>query len=206
MSETTAHASEHPGAAALNDPVFLGDLRRQMLRFATLQLSDPHHAEDAVQEALIGALHNSRSFAGRAACKSWVFAILRHKIADILRERQRSPETSALQEAELPDETHEFFDDAGHWTEAASPAHWSDPTHALREAQFWAVFEACLDHLPTQQARLFMMREFVELESNEICHVTNVTLSNLNVTLHRARLRLRRCLEHRWFGAEARPC
>jgi RNA polymerase sigma-70 factor, ECF subfamily len=51
-----------------------------------------------------------------------------------------------------------------------------------------------------------MMREFVELDSSEICRVTSVKLSNLNVTLHRARLRLRRCLEHRWFGAEARPC
>lgn len=37
--------------APLQDPVFLQDLRRQMLRFATLQLSDPHLAEDAVQEA-----------------------------------------------------------------------------------------------------------------------------------------------------------
>jgi RNA polymerase sigma-70 factor (TIGR02943 family) len=198
---------ESAGRSALTDPVFLAGLRRQMLRFATLQLSDPHGAEDAVQEALIAALANCSNFAGRAAYKSWVFAILRHKIADALRERQRSAVPATLQEAgSLDDETHEFFNDAGHWTEAAGPAHWGDPTRALREVQFWNVFEACLEDLPTQQARLFMMREFVELDSSEICRVTSVTLSNLNVTLHRARLRLRRCLEHRWFGAQARQC
>ena len=55
-------------------PQFVADLRRRMLRFATLQLADPHLAEDAVQEAFVGALRGSRSFAGRAAYRSWVFA------------------------------------------------------------------------------------------------------------------------------------
>lgn len=40
----------------LTDTAFLNDLRRQMVKFATLQLSNSHLAEDAVQEALIGAL------------------------------------------------------------------------------------------------------------------------------------------------------
>jgi RNA polymerase sigma-70 factor (TIGR02943 family) len=190
---------------ALADPAFTAELRRQMLRFATLQLSDPHLAEDAVQEALIGALRNSANFGGRAAYKSWVFAILRHKIADVLRERQRSPAGNGQDRIEEDGhETREFFDDSGHWTPAARPAPWGDPTDALREAQFWVVFEACLDNLPGQQARLFMMREFVELESSEICAAAGITLSNLNVSLHRARLKLRRCLEHRWFAEDDR--
>lgn len=54
-------------AAILSDTAFLNDLRRQMIKFATLQLSNSHAAEDAVQEALMGALKNAKSFAGRAA-------------------------------------------------------------------------------------------------------------------------------------------
>lgn len=61
---------------SLFDDAFLEQIRRQMLKFATLQLSDAHLAEDVVQEALVGALKNARSFGGRAALKSWVFAIL----------------------------------------------------------------------------------------------------------------------------------
>jgi len=76
-------------ASLLADTEFLESLRRQMLKFATLQLSDAHLAEDAVQEALIGALKNAKSFGGRAALKTWVFAILKNKIADVLRQKQR---------------------------------------------------------------------------------------------------------------------
>jgi DNA-directed RNA polymerase specialized sigma24 family protein len=69
----------------------------------------------------------------------------------------------------------------------------------MQDKQFWRVFEACLANLPGQQARLFMMREFIELESHEVYAATGITVSNLNVTLYRARLRLRECLESRWF-------
>jgi len=198
-------ASSSAAPDALNDPQFVADLRLRMLRFATLQLSDPHLAEDAVQEAFIGALRGSRSFAGRAAYRSWVFGILRHKIADQLRARTRYA-AAPVNEAE-PDPTPDaFFEPDGHWTEDAAPADWGDPQAALRDDQFWRVFEACLDHLPGQQARVFMMREFVELESPEICSAVGISTSNLNVSLHRARLRLRGCLEQHWFGeGVARP-
>jgi RNA polymerase sigma-70 factor (ECF subfamily) len=192
-------------ANPLHDPQFVEDLRRRMVRFATLQLSDPGFAEDAVQEALIGALRGSRSFAGRAAYRTWVFGILRHKIADQLRAQTRyaaapveNPEPEPMPEG--------IFEPDGHWVKEAAPADWGDPHASLQDDQFWRVFEACLDHLPGQQARLFMMREFVELESPEICRAVGITTSNLNVSLHRARLRLRGCLEQHWFGEEgARP-
>jgi RNA polymerase sigma-70 factor (ECF subfamily) len=185
-------------ADALLDPGFVDDLRRRMLRFATLQLADPHLAEDAVQEAFVGALRGSRTFAGRAAYRSWVFAILRHKIADQLRAQMRY--ASAPADDRDPDPMPDgLFDDDGHWTDEAAPADWGDPQAALQDAQFWRVFESCLDHLPPQQARVFMMREFVELDSPEVCSAVGISTSNLNVSLHRARLRLRSCLEQHWF-------
>lgn len=193
------------GASALQDPAFVNDLRRRMLRFATLQLSDAALAEDAVQEAFIGALRGADKFAGRAAYRSWVFAILRHKIADQLRAQVRYASQPAADEPEPDPVADGMFEADGHWTAEAAPATWGDPHAALQDAQFWRVFEACLDHLPGQQARLFMMREFVELDSHEICAAAGVTTSNLNVSLHRARLRLRNCLEQDWFAPGAAP-
>ncbi len=76
---------------------------------------------------------------------------------------------------------------------------WGHPEHALQESQFWRVFEACLEYLPASQSRAFMMREFIELESSEICATLDITVSNLNVLLYRARMRLRECLENRWI-------
>ncbi|MCX7742397.1 RNA polymerase factor sigma-70 [Tepidimonas taiwanensis] len=184
---------------------FLDELRRQMLHFATLQLSDAHAAEDAVQEALIGAMQNAGSFAGRAAFKTWVFAILKNKIADELRRRQRSVNVGSLAFADEDDEDlHELFDRRGYWEADERPQHWADPEGALHDAQFWRVFDACLAHLPPKQARVFMMREFLELETPEICASVGLTVSNLHVMLHRARLRLRECLENHWFAGDPR--
>ena len=98
---------QHNSAAAGNllaDAAFLEDIRRQMIKFATLQLGDAHQAEDAVQEALIGALKNARSFGGRAALKTWIFAILKNKIADSLRYKQRAVNASSLLREEDEDE------------------------------------------------------------------------------------------------------
>ena len=58
-----------------------------------------------------------------------------------------------------------------------------------------------LAHLPGQQGRVFMMREWLELSSEEICKELNLTPTNLYVQLHRARLRLRECLELNWFAS-----
>lgn len=187
-------------AAILSDTAFLNDLRRQMIKFATLQLSNSHAAEDAVQEALMGALKNAGSFAGRAALKTWVFAILRNKIADTLRQKMRTVNASSLlREDDEGEDFSELFDHRGHWQADERPATWGNPHNALHQNQFWKVFDACLEGLPGNQARVFMMKEFVELETHEICTTVGITTTNLNVMLHRSRLRLRECLENNWF-------
>ncbi|MDD2719796.1 MAG: RNA polymerase factor sigma-70 [Gallionella sp.] len=184
----------------LADAEFLEEIRRQMIRFATLQLGDSHQAEDAVQEALIGALKNATSFGGRAALRTWIFAILKNKIADTLRHKQRVVNASSLLREEDEDEDFsELFDRKGFWQPDERPVVWGNPEGSLREAHFWRVFEACLDGLPPKQARVFMMREFIELDADEICAAVDLTTSNLHVLLHRARLRLRECLENKWY-------
>lgn len=179
-----------------------------MMRFATLQLSDAHLAEDAVQEALLGAMKNVQAFEGRAAFKTWMFAILRHKIADLLRQKQRAGHvdhaTASLENEDQ--DLNELFDAQGHWNTEDAPQRWSRPHDAFQDRQFWMVFETCLDGLPGAQARAFMMREFVGLETEEICQAVGVANGHLHVLLHRARLRLRECLETRWFDGESPSC
>lgn len=189
----------------ITDEAYLQEIRQQMLKFATLQLGDANHAEDAVQEALIGAFNNVRSFAGRAAFKTWIFAILKNKIADILRKKKRLNETGLFAYAE-EDQTilNDLFNPKGFWHKDERPATWGNPEADMEDHHFWRVFDGCLNHLPGHQARVFMMREFIELDSKEICATVGITETNLNVVLYRARLRLRECLENHWFvkGAE----
>ena len=176
-------------------------LRFDLTRFARLQLRDSAMAEDAVQETLLAALSGRQKFENRSALKTWVFAILRHKVVDLIRSRVREVPVSALGDNEDDDAVNEsLFDRRGHWTEEARPGRWNDPAASFEQQQFWAVFEACLDHLPEKTARIFMMREFLGLETDEICRELAVSSANCWVVLHRARSGLRRCLEQTWFA------
>jgi RNA polymerase sigma-70 factor (ECF subfamily) len=186
----------------LADPAFLQQLRLQMFKFAVLQLDNEAQAEDAVQEALMGALKNVSSFERKAALKTWVFAILKHKITDLLRYRQRWVDVENPRDSGEDDTLPSVFDTRGFWHQEDRPNRWAQPVEAINDAHFWRVFEACLEHLPPAQGRVFMMREFIELDSEEICQSVEITTTNLHVLLHRARLRLRRCLEVHWFAGE----
>lgn len=191
----------------INDE-FVAAVRRDMLKFAQMQLRDAAMAEDAVQEALVAALSGGRSFAGRAALKTWVFSILRNKIVDLIRVQSRTTNISALGDDEAGmDETFEaLFKENAHWRPEARPFGWGNPEDTLREERFWEVFEICLNHLPEKTARVFMMREFLEFETDEVCRELSLTVSNCNVILHRARNGLRRCLEGSWFAPGEKPC
>lgn len=179
-------------------------LRPDLVRFARLQLRDAGAAEDAVQETLVAALAGSRSFENRSAFKTWLIAILRHKIVDAIRAQARETPASALASTAEEDEAVDaLFEADGHWRTGSRPVRWADPEASLEQQQFWRVFEACLDHLPAKTARVFMMREILGLETQEICKEAGISASNCWVLLHCARTALRGCLQAEWFVGEA---
>lgn len=173
---------------------------RDMLRFAELQLRDHAAAEDVVQEAVAAAMAHAAGFSGRSSLKTWIFAILKNKITDVLRTQNRTiPLSSFVDDDDEREAIDVLFNDAGAWRTECRPSEWKNPEQALVDEEFWKVFEACLDHLPPNLARVFMMREHLEFDSDEICARLEISTSNLHVILHRARMRLRKCLDANWF-------
>ncbi|MDC8784460.1 sigma-70 family RNA polymerase sigma factor [Roseateles koreensis] len=173
-------------------------LRPQLLKYAQLQLRNSAWAEDAVSETLLAALEKPQNFGGMSQLKTWLIGVLKHKLVDQIRRNSKEMSTTRDDERDLDDDL--FLPD-GHWRDM--PQDWGDPEHCLRQLDFMRVLEACVEHLPGQQGRLFMMREWLELESEEICKALSISTTNLWVMLHRARLRLRECLQLNWFGATA---
>ena len=205
---TSAVASDHEEIGdQLHNPAFLQDLRQQMIKFAFLQLSSLPQADDVVQEALTSAFQHLDSFKGRAAFKTWVFAILKNKIIDVIRQKSRLVAMTELfkdEESELSIDA--LFDASGHWHKYEAPQAWQSPEEMMEQADFWIIFEACLNHLPAKYAQVFMMREVIELSSNEICSKLELSISNFNVLMYRSRTRLRECLENKWLLKEDCSC
>lgn len=177
--------------------------RREMLRFAILQLRDQASAEDAVQEAMLAALQGADRFDERAKFKTWVFSILRNKIVDIIRRRVREPSYQDPEDEIDESDFDPLFSANGHWQRDARPADWGDPEKSFENQRFWAVFDTCLNRLPAATARVFMMREMLGLETDEICDELSMSSNHCWVVLHRARMGLRLCLDQKWFMAGA---
>lgn len=185
--------------ADLNDPQFVAKLRRDMVRFAELQLRDRAAAEDATQEALAAAYQQLDRFESRSSLRTWVLSILKNKIVDTLRLRARQVDVSSP--------TTTPISIPGSTIMATGPRTPSRPNgksgQSLTNSRFWTVFEACLERLPEAPARVFMMREVVGFDTDEICKTLSITSNNCWVLLHRARLALRACLGEGWFPGAA---
>ena len=176
--------------------------RGYLLRVAMLQLRDNDLAEDVVQDTLLAALQGATGFSGRSSLKTWLTGILKHKIVDAIRRKAREPAFATFEEESQLDDFDALFDDTGHWENP--PAEWGDPESQLSRQQFFDIVQFCLEKLPPNTARVFMMREVMELTGDEICKELTITSTNLWVILYRARVALRQCLEQNWFGQASR--
>jgi RNA polymerase sigma-70 factor (ECF subfamily) len=167
-----------------------------LFRFAMSRVRDRGLAEELVQETFLAAFRARDRFAGRASERTWLSQILKNKIIDTYRRRSRK---EGSREFVAGDETIEsLFNDRGHWREG--PPSWNPDPHALVERdEFLVVLAECLRGLPPRQADAFTLRVMDETGTEEACKVLDVTATNLGVLLHRARLRLRKCLELNWF-------
>jgi RNA polymerase sigma-70 factor (ECF subfamily) len=172
-----------------------------LFRYALLQLRDSDLADDVVQETLLAALQSASSFEGKSELRTWLIGILKYKIADHWRRSARESPVSKLtltDEDEGETEQDLFFMSSGHWNHG--PKAWSDPEAALKQQEFWTIYETCQTNLPPKMAKVFMLRELVGLEAVEVCRETGLSEANYWVIMHRARLRLRECLEIHWFN------
>ena len=177
--------------------------RAYLIRYAVLQLRDETAAEDVVQETLLAALQGGARYAGRSTVKTWLTGILKHKIIDQLRRRSREQpleDTHGEAQGREGDIADATFSEDGHWVEF--PSDWGAPERSLESKQFWSIFEMCVQVMPVRTARVFVMREVLELSTEEICKELRISTTNCWVMLHRARLALRGCLETKWFSAK----
>ncbi len=181
----------------------IGALQPMLLRVARLQLRNDAWAEDAVAETLLAAMEGLAGFDRRAQLRTWVVGILKHKIIDQFRRSRREVSIDAQGELDSGETLESLFRADGH--RVADPQPWGNPEASLAQTEFFTILQACLDGLPAALARIFLLREWLEMDTAAICKDLQVTPTNCFVMLYRARMRLRECLESRWFAPEEAP-
>jgi RNA polymerase sigma-70 factor (TIGR02943 family) len=169
-----------------------------LFRYAMFRVRDSAAAEDLVQETLLAALRGYDKFQRRGAERTWLIGILKHKIVDHFRRSRREAQLNIFDDWFVESE---FFEaTAGDWNTERAPTDWrASPNQLVERISFWKAFNDCLAHMPARTATVFTLREFDGLQSDAICETLGITVNNLGVLLHRARMHLRNCLEMNWF-------
>ena len=168
-----------------------------LYRFAVARIKDQAVAEDLVQETFLAALRGRKSFKGRSSVKTWLSAILKHKIVDYLRKKYREQVTNDTDT--ITETVNGFFHKNGSWK--IRPGKWNmDPSKIYEQREFMDTLFKCLAELPDRQSKAFMLREMEGYSTKEICNALEVSPTNSWVMLYRARMFLRRCLELFWFN------
>lgn len=141
-------------------------------------------AEDAVQEAWLGALTGIEGFEGRSSLRTWLFRILTYRARSIAKRAQRTVPMSQIE----PDDPglEDRLDRAPLFL--TSGVH---PEDAVLAAELRDRVESALSQIPDRQRRVLRLRAFEGWSSKEVRERFDLSASNQRVLLHRARERVR---------------
>ena len=159
-------------------PISLVELvshRPYLVRFAMKKLRDPVLAEDAVHDVLEAVLCGRAVFSGRAALRSWLTAVLKHKIVDALRRVEHHDA--------LDDDVGESL---GHAVACPQPR----PDEIAEQRQELARVLAGIDRLPPTLRDALRLRVVEDRSTESVCAELGISEENLFVRVHRARKQL----------------
>lgn len=173
-----ALASPSAAACPAVDWAELVSHRDALVRFARRRLLDPMLAEDVVHDVFEAVISGRAAFAGRSALRSWLTAILKHKIVDLV--RQRAP-LHSLDHGAGDDESSGGCD-----IECPQPR----PDEVAEQRERLAQTLARIDMLPAGLRDAVQLRLLQDRATEEVCRSLAISEDNLFVRLHRARRQL----------------
>jgi RNA polymerase sigma-70 factor (ECF subfamily) len=152
--------------------------RGYLVRFAQRKLHDPMLAEDVVHDVFEAVISGRAAFAGRSALRSWLTAILKHKIIDLIRQR------AVYAELDAGDDDDEGS--ASAHIECPSPR----PDELAEQREWLAQTLDRIAALPTGLRDVMNLRVLQDQSSDTVCRTLSISEDNLFVRLHRARKQL----------------
>ena len=141
-------------------------------------------ADDALQEALLGAWRGFSGFEGRSSLRSWLYRIATNACFQLLAQRPRRQVPSEQRAASAPESALEPLVEGPLWLEPYP----EDPEASLEARQnVELAFVVALQHLPAAQRATLILREVVGMSAVEVAALLETSVASVDSALQRAR-------------------
>jgi len=178
----------------------------QLYQYARFRINNNEQAMDLVQDTFLSAIKAKGSFEGRSTEKTWLVSILKRKIIDQYRKKAVHKEDNIIDQQHEEASGFNLFQTDGQMKGFWQPDHLPqlvdfNTINQIDNNEFILVLNKCMDTLPERLSAVFSMRVIDEIETDDVCKELEITSSNLWVMLHRARAKMRECLEKFWLSS-----
>jgi RNA polymerase sigma-70 factor (ECF subfamily) len=153
---------------AVNPQIWVEEYHDSLFKYALSRLRDADLAEEKIQETFLAALKSRKNFQGLASEKTWLISILKRKICDHFRRISRDKQFNVTCPTECI--KYDVFD-SKRMPAAGSSIWFFDPSKAYEQKEFLKIIKYALSELPGRLAQVFILREVIELNSQEICEL-----------------------------------
>lgn len=151
-----------------------------VFNFAYHFLIDYHRAQDISQEAFLRVLKNAGKYKSRDYFKTWLYRIVTNLCKNELRDRKRH-KTLSLEDSILEIEKFSF-------------SSYDSPEENYEKREMTKLVKDAIKSLPEDQQIAIVLREYEDLNYEEIALVLNCSLSAVKSKIHRARQSIKRIL------------
>jgi RNA polymerase sigma-70 factor, ECF subfamily len=157
---------------------------RSVYMMALSYMKNEADAEDVAQEAFLKAFHHLATFRSEAKFSTWLIGIALNEA----RSRLRREATLRMESIDNP------ADDGGHISPAILRDWREVPSEALERKEVRQLLQEAITNLPDIYREVFVLRDVEELNNVETAAALSITVGNVKVRLHRARLMLQKQL------------
>lgn len=155
-------------------------------------------AEDLVQDTFLGAFKSQDGFRGEGSESTWLFGILKNRIASHYKKASTRFEKNSVNAEEV---LGDFFDADGRWKKTTVPVKLRvKQSDSIENKELAKIIQLCFGKLNYNLKQVLTLKLIEEQETEIICKELGITDTNYWVMVHRAKLLVRNCLEKNWIN------
>jgi RNA polymerase sigma-70 factor (ECF subfamily) len=179
LSRVTANSEDAAGFEARVAP-YRAELHAHCYRM----LGSVEDADDALQDALLGAWRGLAGFEGRSSLRSWLYRVTTNACLQLIAQRPKRLLAADYRPAAAPEADID--------APILEPV-WLEPYPADPQARYELLesvelaFVAALQHLPAMQRAVLILREVLGFAAAEVAEQFDTTVASVDSALQRAR-------------------